>query len=144
MILIADTSGILAAYDENAAEADACASALSEAGVVVLSPLALAEIDHVVTREFGRDAAMEIIDDIRRWSRAGRVVMPEITTAGIDAAQGLRARYAALDLDLVDAVNVVLAAEFRTDLVLTLDQRDFRAVRPLGAHKTFRLLPFDL
>jgi hypothetical protein len=30
------------------------------------------------------------------------------------------------------------------DAVLTLGRRDFRAVRPLGRHKCFRLLPDDL
>lgn len=40
--------------------------------------------------------------------------------------------------------NVALAAEFRTDAVLTLDRRDFRAVRPLTARKAFRVLPDGL
>jgi len=40
-------------------------------------------------------------------------------------------------------VNVALAARYRTDAVLTLDRRDFRA-RPLTPHKYFRLLPDDL
>ena len=43
-----------------------------------------------------------------------------------------------------DAVNVALAAQYRTDAVLTLDRRDFRAMRPLTPHKRFRLLPDDL
>ncbi|GAA1891058.1 hypothetical protein [Streptantibioticus ferralitis] len=41
-------------------------------------------------------------------------------------------------------MNIALAAEYRTDAVLTLDRRDFRAVRPLTPHKAFRLLPDDL
>ena len=41
-------------------------------------------------------------------------------------------------------MNVALAAEYDTDAVLTLDRRDFRALRPLGRHKSFRLLPDDL
>ena len=53
-------------------------------------------------------------------------------------------RYADLDLDLADAVSVALAADYRTDAVLTLDRRDFRALRPLTPHKAFRLLPDDL
>ncbi len=31
-----------------------------------------------------------------------------------------------------------------TNAILTLDRRDFRAVRPLGRHKVFRVLPDDL
>ena len=40
-------------------------------------------------------------------------------------------------------VNVALAARYQTDTVLTLDRRDFRALRPLSRHPAFRLLPDD-
>jgi hypothetical protein len=45
---------------------------------------------------------------------------------------------AALDsaLDLTDAVNVALASDFDTDAILTLDRRDFRAVRPLATSRS--------
>jgi len=43
-----------------------------------------------------------------------------------------------------DGVNVALAAEYRTDALLSLDRRDFRTVRPLTPHQAFRLLPDDL
>ncbi|MDX2562651.1 hypothetical protein PV371_23760 [Streptomyces sp. TX20-6-3] len=69
---------------------------------------------------------------------------PEITEDHLGAAQMIRPRHAALDLDLADAVDVALAAECDTDATLTLDRRDFRAVRPLGRHKAFRVLPDDL
>jgi uncharacterized protein len=53
-------------------------------------------------------------------------------------------KYADLDLDLADAVNVTLAADYRTDAILTLDRRDLRAIRPLTPHKASRVLPDDL
>jgi len=46
--------------------------------------------------------------------------------------------------DLADAVNVALASDYDTDAILTPDRRDFPAVRPLGRHKAFRVLPDDL
>jgi predicted nucleic acid-binding protein len=49
-----------------------------------------------------------------------------------------------LDLDLADAVAAAVAAEYRTEVVLTLDRRDFRAMRKLTTHTAFRLLPDDL
>ncbi len=52
------------------------------------------------------------------------------------------ARYRSLDL--ADAVNVALTADYEADAVLAPDRRDFRAVRPLGRHKAFRVLPDDL
>lgn len=70
--------------------------------------------------------------------------MPEITEDHLGAAQMIRLRHAPLDLDLADAVSVALAAEYDTDAILTLDRPDFRAVRPLGRHEAFRVLPDDL
>ena len=109
-----------------------------------MSPLLLAELDHVATRELGTEAAPSAADDLRRWMNRGRVVMPEITEEHLGAAQTVRVRYRALDLDLADAVNVALAADYDTDAILTPDRRDFRAVRPLGRNKAFRVLPDDL
>ncbi|WP_049580972.1 PIN domain-containing protein [Streptomyces sp. SBT349] len=144
IVVIADTSGLLAALDAAHPEHEAANEAILAAGLLVLSPLLLAELDHVATRELGRVAALGAVDDIRRWMRRGRVVAPEITEDHLGAAQSVRARYSALDLDLADAVNVALASDYDTDAILTLDRRDLRAVRPLGRHKAFRVLPDDL
>lgn len=144
IIVVADTSGLLAALDSTHPDHGAAGEAILSAGLLVISPLLLAELDHVATRELGRDAALGAIDDIRRWMSRGRVVAPQITEEHLGAAQSLRLRYRALDLDLADAVNVALAADYDTDAILTLDRRDFRAVRPLSRHKAFRVLPDDL
>jgi predicted nucleic acid-binding protein len=144
IILVADTSGLLAALDSTHPEHQAANEAVMAAGLLVMSPLLLAELDHVATREFGREVAVGAVDDLRRWMGRGRVVLPEITEDHLAAAQSVRLRYKGLDLDLADAVNVALAADYDTDAVLTLDRRDFRAVRPLSRHKAFRVLPDDL
>lgn len=70
-------------------------------------------------------------------------MLPEVTADLLETAQAVRNRYRDLRLDLADAVNVVFAAQFRTNVVLTLDHRDFRAVRPLTENTAFRLLPAD-
>ncbi|MFC7976472.1 PIN domain-containing protein [Streptomyces cinereoruber] len=144
IIVIADTSGLLAALDRAHPEHAGASEALLKAGLLVMSPLLLAEIDHVATRELGREAAMSAVDDIQRWMRVNRIVIPEITETHLSVAWSVRDRYRGLDLDLADAVNVALAADYDTDAVLTLDRRDFRALRPLGRQKSFRLLPDDL
>ncbi|MGV9264659.1 PIN domain-containing protein [Kitasatospora sp. NPDC003701] len=86
-------------------------------------------------------------DSRKEDPRAGpgrRAVLPEITVDTLDAARAVRARHRGLGLDLADAVTVALAAEYRTNAILTLDQRDFRAVRPLTMHKSFKILPHDM
>jgi uncharacterized protein len=52
----------------------------------------------------------------------------------------LVAQYQDFPLGGVDASVVALAERLRTDLVVTLDQRHFRAVRPSHC-PAFRLLP---
>jgi uncharacterized protein len=144
VILVADTSGLIAASDKNAPESADCQSMLAEAGTVVVSPLVLAETDHLAKARFGSTARATLIDFIVFQVRRGRFRVPEITLELLETARQVRRKYAALDLDLADTVNVALAAEFRTDSVLTLDRRDFRAIAPLTSHSAFRLLPDDL
>lgn len=143
IVVVADTSGLLAALDETHPDADAARRVLQDAGTLVVSPLLLSELDHVTRRLLGRDAAHQAIDDIRHWARLGRAVLPEVTVSTLDTAQGVRRQYLDLHLDLADAVNVAFAAQFRTNAVLTLDRRDFRALRPLSDHRSFQLLPDD-
>lgn len=144
MIVVADTSGLLAALDETHPEGEAARTVLRDAGTLVVSPVLLSELDHVARRVLGRAAATEAIDDIRRWVMAGRAVLPEVTAEVLEIAQGVRGRYLDLQLDLADAVNVAFAARFRTNAMLTLDRRDFRAIRPLTEHRAFLLLPDEI
>lgn len=144
MIVIADTSGVIAASDRNAPEAAACQAVLREAGTVIVSPLVLAEVDHLAKVRFGSSARRTIITFILAQVGRMRFQVPHTSSHILETAHAVQQRYAGLDLDLADAVNVALAAEYRTDAVLTLDRRDFRAIRPLTPHKAFQLLPDDL
>jgi uncharacterized protein len=144
VIVIADTSGIVAASDRNARESAACRRILREAGTVIISPLVLTEVDHLAKARFGSRARITIIDFVIAGTRQMRFQIPETGLEILDTARLVQQRYADLDLDLADAVNVGLAAQYRTDAVLTLDRRDFRAMQPLTSHKWFRLLPDDM
>jgi uncharacterized protein len=144
VIVIADTSGVIAASDRNAPESAACLGVLREAGAVIISPLVLTEVDHVAKARFGPPARTAIIDFILAQAQLERFQIPETGLEILGTARLVQRQYGSLDLDLADAVNVALAAQYRTDAVLTLDRRDFRAMRPLTTHKWFRLLPDDL
>ncbi|HEY3483676.1 MAG TPA: PIN domain-containing protein [Streptomyces sp.] len=144
IVIVADTSALLAAADEGHPDMRGSLGALEQAGLIVLSPLVLAETDHLARRVAGGRIRDELLDGVIEEGRRGRILVPEITVGMLATARVVMRRHAALDLDLADAVNVALAAEFRTDAMLTLDRRDFRTIRPLTAHKAFRLLPDDL
>jgi predicted nucleic acid-binding protein len=143
IVVVADTSGLLAAVDETHPDGLAARHALDTAGTLVVSPVLLSELDHVGRRVLGREAAHSVIDDVVRRVDEGRAVLPAVTSGILATAQDVRSRYWDLRLDLTDAVNVAFAARFRTDTMLTLDRRDFRTVQPLTQHKAFRLLPDD-
>lgn len=144
MMLIADTSGIVAAFDRNAPEGPACRQLLQEAGTVILSPLVLAEVDHLSRARLGGQARTVILNLLRDQVSKLRFQIPDVGAETLATALAVIERYGDLDLDLADAVTVCLAADYRTDAILTLDRRDFRALRPLTTHKAFRLLPDDL
>jgi predicted nucleic acid-binding protein len=144
VIVIADTSGIIAASDRAAQESVECQKAMREAGTVVVSALVLAEVDHTAKARFGPASRTAIFDFIGEQLGRQRFEIPHASLEILDTARLVHRRYRGLDLDLADCVNVALAAAFRTDTMLTLDHGTFRAVRPLTPHKRFRLLPEDL
>jgi uncharacterized protein len=144
VIVIADTSGIIAASDRNARESAACRKILQQAGTVVISPLVLTEVDHLAKARFGGRAPGQrssTSSSARLGSSASRSPT-RASRSWTPPASSSAARRP--ELDLADAANVGLAAQYRTDAVLTLDRRDFRAMSPLTPHKWFRLLPDDL
>jgi predicted nucleic acid-binding protein len=60
------------------------------------------------------------------------------------AAVGVAERHADMGLGLADASLVVLAQRLETIDIAALDERHFRAVRPIGGGDAFRVLPRDL
>lgn len=144
MILIADTSGLIVASDSKAPESDASRRALETAGTVIVSPLVLTEVDHLALARFGSRERTDLIRFVMSMVHRGRFLLSDVTTEIMDTALSVQDQYRALDLDLADAVNVALAAEFLTEHILTLDRRDFRAIKPLTPHPAFKLLPDDL
>ncbi|GAA2928975.1 VapC toxin family PIN domain ribonuclease [Streptomyces enissocaesilis] len=116
---------------------------MDTAGLAVIAPLVLAGPDHWVSGRCGREAAGAVIDRILTHARTGRYAIGRTSADVLSGARLTQRRYRALELDLTDAVVTVLAREYATDAVLTLDRKDFRTVGPLSAHTALRLLPDD-
>lgn len=138
-VLVCDTSGVLAALDRADPDHAACVASLSShAGTLLLSPLVLAELDHLVRSRLGPDAARILADDVA----AGAYELAPMSARDISDCVQVDRAYADLGIGLADASVVVLAARADTRLLLTLDERHFRALRPQQAG-AFRLLPAD-
>ncbi|GAA3788909.1 hypothetical protein GCM10022403_024170 [Streptomyces coacervatus] len=144
MIVIADTSGIIASVDRSCPEHEAARQVMDIAGLLVIPQLVLAELDHLLSGRFGKDPAGLVMDQLVTQARTGRYLLGDANADVLADARLVQRRYRDLALDLTDSVITVLAREYATDTVLSLDRKDFRAIRPLTSHAAFRLLPDDL
>ncbi|WP_330286230.1 PIN domain-containing protein [Streptomyces sp. NBC_00576] len=140
-VLIADTSGLYAYYDGSDREHAECRKAVAAAAHLVVTPLVLAELDCLLTTRIGPEAAHGALAHIRDRVAVRRYAVPEMEPHLSTALVTMR-RYP--QIGLTDTMNVVMASEYHTDSILTLDRRHFRMVRPLTGHPAFRLWPDDV
>jgi len=140
-VAIADTSALIAFFNKTDKHHSTTRKGIAQVGHLIVSPCVLAELDYLVFTRHGPPAAGAIVRYVAGRVAAGRWEVPGI-------GQLLLAAHAVLSdhpaVGLADAVNVVLAREFRTDVIATFDQRHFRTIRPLTPHSHFRLLPDDV
>ncbi|HVS33023.1 MAG TPA: PIN domain-containing protein [Thermoanaerobaculia bacterium] len=138
MILL-DTSGILSALFPDQYRHKDCARILLESDPpLILSPFVLAETDYLIHKYGGVATEALFLEDVAR----GAYELPDFRAADVDQARQLVTKYASLRIGLTDASIAVLAARYETLDLLTLDERHFRAIRPMP-RKNFRILPAD-
>ncbi|MEU5002450.1 PIN domain-containing protein [Streptomyces sp. NPDC021622] len=145
-VAIADTNALYRLFTPRDARHAAHKGALARVGHLVISPMVLTELDYLVTERVGAGAAMNALEFIAGQVEARRFEIPD-TAVHLRGAMAVMRGYndasGGKGVGLADAMNVALAAAFRTADMLTTD-RHFRMMRPLTAHDAFRLLPEDL
>jgi len=135
--LILDTGPLLAALDSADPDHGRCAALLTASVEDLVVPaLVLAELDYWCARRLSSDVWLIFLDDV--LAGAYRVESP--TAADLARCRDLQARYRDLALGVVDASVVALAERLDEPKVATLDQRHFRAVRPVHV-VSLELLP---
>jgi predicted nucleic acid-binding protein len=140
-VVIADTSALIALFNDTDQHHRAVREGIAQTGHLVVSPCVLTELDYLIASRQGPGPAASALGYITARVAAGRWEVPPIG-ALLLASHTVLGDYPAIGL--ADAMNVVLAREFRTDVIATLDQRHFRMLRPLTRHDAFRLLPDDV
>jgi uncharacterized protein len=103
---------------------------------LVTTPLIVAEIDHLVSRGGGVGAAHAFYEDLTAGAYSVEW-WPEAVIEIVEVASNNP------DIGLVEASLFALAARLGTMRIATLDERHFRAVRPLTGEAAFTLLPAD-
>lgn len=110
----------------------------AEPGELVVPAPVSAEADYLIRHRGTAQAARAFLRDVA----AGRFLVEGLSPEEHAMAARLDEQYADLELGLADASVVILAKRFRTTRLLSFDERDFRAVTPLGGGH-FTLLPGD-
>lgn len=105
---------------------------------LVTTPLVMAELDYLVARQGGAHATRILREHFERGA-----YIVEWWPNAIHETVAIAKRYEPLELGLTDASLVALAARLQTIGIATLDERHFRAVKPLSGGDAFRLLPTD-
>lgn len=135
--VIVDTSALLAYFDasepDNAAVSEAIGATTE---LLVISPYVVAELDYLVATRHGVDAELAVLDELTAgaWELAG------FGADDLKHARAIVARYRDQQVGVADASNVVLAEQYRTRTIMTLDRRHFDVLRPTTGGR-FTVLP---
>lgn len=137
MRLLVDTGVWLAAADADEPRHAACAEVLRRyADELLVAAPVVAETAWLLEARLGTKAEACFL----RLAATGRLQVADLTPADYGRCVELVEQYADLGLGLVDASVVVVAENLALGTIATLNERDFRVVRP--AHvDAFDLVP---
>ncbi len=105
---------------------------------LVTTPLVVAELDYLVATRGDRDAVHILYEHFQRCA-----YLVEWWPDALDETIAVAKQYESMPLGLSDASLVALAAHLETTTIATLDERHFRALKPLWGGDSFTLLPAD-
>jgi len=139
MTTIADTGALYALYDADDQHHIAVREALErELGPIVVPTAILAELDYLLREFLGIDAELDFLGSLLE----GTFVLEPVTRSDLERCRELIAKYRGLDLGLADAAVMATAERLNVLRILTVDERDFRAVVSRDG-RPFHLLPAD-
>jgi predicted nucleic acid-binding protein len=145
--LIADTGGIVAAMNTAEPDHERYRSTLESASLAIITPLVITEVHYLLSSAGAHETAHDFLEDVAGgFYEIASPSVEDYTQAGdlIKRYTGKmeRKRRKPGSLDLADAMNIVTAKRYGTNLLLAADQ-DYRITQPLSGHHYFVLLPHD-
>ncbi len=139
MSLIADSGGIYALYDaDDAHHASVSKTVENETGAIIIPVVILAELDYLLREFLGIDAELAFLDDLLNAAYS----LEPLSTNDFLRCRELISQYRNLDLGLADTSVMAVAEQLNIYRILTVDERDFRVVKP-KKKKHFIILPAD-
>ena len=139
MTLVADTSAIYALYDADDYYHESIAQVVKNYLKPLILPITLlVEIDYLLLEYLGDKAELDFIESLNK----GSFILEPFLAGDLKRVIEILTQYKSLKLGLADASVMAIAERVNAESILTLDQRDFRAVTSKKG-KPFKLLPFD-
>jgi len=137
-VIVVDTGGVIALLDADDRHHERLINLYETCGSEWVIPWSvLPEVDYLARARLGRGVAAAFLADLAE----GRLPVEWGTGDDLRRASELDARYASLELGLVDASVMAMAERLGARAIVTLDERDFGAVELEGAPE---LWPRDL
>ncbi len=135
--MIVDTSALLSFLYQGETEHAATVAAIDGSNEpLVISPYVLAELDYLVLSRHGSRHELAVLDELT----SGAWELAQMDPGRVRRAREIVARFADVPIGLADASNIVLAEDYRTATIATLDRRHFAILR-LADGSAPRLVP---
>ena len=135
-MIIADTSGLLALFNQREPTHERVRGAITGDDLLVVSPYVVAELDYLLATRLGIDDEMTVLEELA----GGAYELAQIDAEDVSEAARMIRRYRDQDIGIADASLAVLARRYGTRTILTLDRRHFGVIRPLDGG-VFKLIP---
>ncbi len=137
MALVADTGAIYALFDRRDKHHKAVRNAvMAEAGAILIPVAILAELDYLLHTRLGQKAEERFLDGLLQ----GSFTLCPFTLEDAAECKRILIQYRELELGLADAAVIATAERTGVFRILTVDTRDFRAVRSAKG-TPFELVP---
>lgn len=138
MSIVADSGALYALYDADDANHAGVRRVLEgERGPIIIPTVILAELDYLLREFLGVDAELAFLEGVAN----GAYTLEPFSSADLARCRELIAGHRDLDLGLADTAVMATAERLGVRQILTVDERDFRAVKPRQG--AFVLLPAD-
>lgn len=105
-------------------------------GRLILPVTILVEVAYLIHARLGHSAMRRFVEKLSATS----LQFETLTSADVSRIHELLTVYADLELDFVDASVIAIAERLDIQRIMTVDQRDFRVIRPRHC-EYFEILP---
>lgn len=135
--ILVDTGPLYAMADQDDDWHTRIVTFLTRSRDELIVPVAvLPEAAYLLTAHLGPNAEQKLVESVMN----GEMTLEPLTFQDLPRILELLSRYAAAQIDFVDAAVVATAERLKISRILTTDRRDFSLIRPRHC-KAFELLP---